>query len=250
MACKQISKVSTPFQTITPPTTPATINGELLKADACLLEMPTFLLLFTHAKLLIRTQGPYTVAAGTYVFTRVPCTQDSTTVASTVDLAISLAAAQDCILITQPQSPANEDMLMSKKPWEAAVATLEELLQSGKLDAEVIGWGIFGLSSGYMARSATSSIVDNVQSYKMRLRKAFDLITSLDSTGQQWIRYRGRMRKVRVLATARSGIHSCTTMLLQCFRQDQWRSIRWWHVIVIAERWASILDLDHDTHLV
>ncbi|KAH9861191.1 hypothetical protein IAQ61_010928 [Plenodomus lingam] len=245
MRCGRGEDASQGSQTITPPAIPSTTNKNVLRAAESLPTIPRFLHLLSHAKSLIGSYGPYTTLPNTMVFVRADVTRDTSSSqdASPAVLALSLAAAQDCKEYAQPQSLASQDLIFLEHLWMSTLAVLEELLETNKLDIETVSWGIVGLCAGYMVKVQDQDF----QSYKTRLSNALRLMPSLDWPGQgsQWDSYRGYMSStgttVRVLATARSEIHACTIMLLQRFANEEWKKIRWYHGIAVAERWIGAL---------
>ncbi|KAI8935514.1 hypothetical protein NX059_008085 [Plenodomus lindquistii] len=241
MAFDQPKDILQIFQTIKPPVTPSSRDEDVYKAACSLPTLPRFLHLLRHAKDLIATYGPYTKSSTTATFIRATVIRDGSSHAAPAILARSLAAAQDCIDSAQPPGLANEDLIFFSHLWTFTLAALGELLEAQKLDVETIGWGVIGLCAGYMNPG------NEFQSYEIRLRTALKLMPSMDkpNRGSEWAGYRSYMRSkgttVRVLATARSEIHACTTMLLQRFAREDWKTIRWYHGIAVAERWVSAL---------
>ncbi|KAF2853217.1 hypothetical protein T440DRAFT_390525 [Plenodomus tracheiphilus IPT5] len=239
MACDRTEEVAQPFHTSRPPATPTTMNEDVLQAASSLSTVPQFLHLLYHAKGLVGAHGPYTLLPQTSTFTR-----DGGDDVSPKKFATSLATAQDCIDSAQPPRLANEDLKFFQQLWSSTLAAFEEMLEAGKLDIETIGWGVIGMCAGYMAKGTSDQ---EFQAYKTRLHNALRLMPSLDGPGRgfRWAGYRGYMNSagttVRVLATARSEIHACTTMLLQRFAKEEWKTIRWYHGIAVAERWVGAL---------
>lgn len=42
---------------------------------------------------------------------------------------------------------------------------------------------------------------------------------------------------------ARRKIHTLSQILVYEFMQDRWKRVRWYHAVVVAERWIQALDL-------
>lgn len=163
-------------------------NLAVLEAASHLPAAPRFLHLLSHTKMLIQSHGPYTTITGTTVFARAATSGERTEVTSVTDLATSLATAQDCIYSAQPWGSANEDLVYLKQVWEAAIAAPEEVLESDKMDLETVGWCIFGLTSGYVARPGKAPDA-RILSYKTRLRNALKMLPSMDAPGRDWNQY-------------------------------------------------------------
>ncbi|KAH7384568.1 hypothetical protein BKA66DRAFT_394671, partial [Pyrenochaeta sp. MPI-SDFR-AT-0127] len=170
-----------------------------------------------------------------------PLPHDSTDDILITSLAKSLAAAQDCVERLHHSKIATGNIVLFKSLWEATVNTLTELIESGDLDPEAFGWGIMGLSSGYIGQDSL------FLSYKTRLQNALQFLPSMDNPARKWSEYRNQMKlaatKIQVLVTIRGEVHFCSIMLLQRFKQEDWRRIRWYHGIAVAERWAGSLGL-------
>ncbi|KAH9864407.1 hypothetical protein J1614_010341 [Plenodomus biglobosus] len=244
MACHEAEDASSTSQTMTPHATPSTTNEDIHEPASSLPAIPQFMYLLSHAKSLISSHGPYVILTDTSIFARAESTcSNNDGDASPAILATSLAAAQDCVDSAQPQGPAKEDIIFFHHLWKTTLAVFEAMLETDNLDIETIGWGVIGLCAGYMVKPPDQVL----QSYKTRLSNALRLMPSLDWPGQgpQWDSYRDYMGStgttVRVLVTARSEIHACTTMLLQRFAKEDWRTIRWYHGIAVAERWSGAL---------
>jgi hypothetical protein len=52
--------------------------------------------------------------------------------------------------------------------------------------------------------------------------------------------------KISQLVRARKEVHFCGTLLVQMFREDEWRNVRWGHLILVAERWIGSMSLPRD----
>jgi len=160
------------------------------------------------------------------------------------DLALYFAAAQDRSNYAQPQDFGLLDLEFFRNPWNFTLQSSEEMLEAGALDSETVSWGVIGLCSGYMDRSMKES-TRNLNLYKARLHNALKLMPSLDRLGYQWHEYLGYISSgrttVNVLGTARSEIHSCNIILLQRFVREGWATVRLYHCIAVAERWAGAI---------
>jgi hypothetical protein len=89
---------------------PGERDDSVTRSEIALPTVSKYLDLLQQSKFLIQSHGRYTTYAGTTVFSRAPMTRDVTTDTSSMDLAISLAAAQDCIGSAQPEGPARDDL--------------------------------------------------------------------------------------------------------------------------------------------
>lgn len=198
-----------------------------------------------NVKSLVSMHGPYTTIRDTAMFTRAPVPRTCKTIASTKDLAISFAAAQDSLDGLQLDGPANNDLVLFGDLWETAIAILDELLEGGELDQESFGWGIYGLASGYMHPPSNNLASQNLfWLHKYRLHTALTLLPSMDSSVRRRNEYVvSEKTRVDGLVKARKEVHLCANLLLQRFRQEDWRRVRWWHVIAVAERWIGRLGL-------
>jgi hypothetical protein len=58
------------------------------------------------------------------------------------------------------------------------------MLSSGELDYESLGWGVYGLSAGYMA-SPSRREASPILSYKKRLHDALRTMPSMNSTARK-----------------------------------------------------------------
>lgn len=204
-----------------------------------------FFHLLRTANSLIGHYGPHTTFSGTTVFTRAPVPRPSTTVPLPEEVALSLAAAQDSINSAQPKGPSNDDLLLFTHLWETTITLLEQLLETEDLDQESFAWGIFGLASGYMHPPASTLAPCNlVSQHKNRLHAALTSLPSMDSSARNRNEYMvSESTKIRVLVKARKEIHLCANLLLLQFREEDWRRVRWWHTIAVAERWIGRLGL-------
>ncbi|RAR01793.1 integral membrane protein [Stemphylium lycopersici] len=222
-------------------TTPSTSNKDALTKTAQLNNAERFLRLLQYSKALVAQNGPYTTAPGTAVLLRASqlrVHRDDEAL-STAEFALSLAAAQGSISSAQPDGPEKDDLLLFNRFWETAVAVLEEILSPGSLPQESFGWGIFGLSSGYMHPPSNELTMQNTfSSYKYRLHAALLKLPSL--TGAKGSEYAVREKtSTAALVKVRREIHTCAHILLHKFRQEEWKRVRWFHVVAVAERWLG-----------
>jgi hypothetical protein len=166
---------------------------------------------------------------------------------STKELAVSLAAAQDCIGSAQLDSPAKDDLMIFKHLWDATTALLEDILTTGNLDHESFGWGVYGLAAGYMVPPCES--LDDFKSQKARLHDALLALPSMGSPERkrEELVVKGE-RRVEVLVKARRQVHICASLLVQQFRREDWRHVRWGHGVKVAERWAEMLGLTAESN--
>ncbi|PSN73452.1 hypothetical protein BS50DRAFT_543081 [Corynespora cassiicola Philippines] len=201
--------------------------------------------LLHHAKMLIASHGPYTTYPGTTVLTRAAHARENIRPASTRTLAKSFAAAQDSASSAQPDGPAKDDLRLFQAVWEATIRALEKLIQDGNLDHESFGWGIYGLSSGYLPylASENSSADDMFHSYRKRLHDALRILPRLNSSSNEseTVSSPGAER-VHNLTTARRHVHIFANLLCQKIGGN-WENLRWWHAIAVVERWIGKLGL-------
>jgi len=203
-----------------------------------------FLHLLRQSKALIKVHGPYTTYAGTTVFSRAPMTRDATKEPSAKDLALSLTAAQDCINSAQVEGPAKEDLILFKELWDITLLTLDTILEAGNLDHETFGWGMFGLSAGYINQASWKDDT-HFLSLKTRLHDALLKMPSIDAPHRKTSAITlGAGGKVEILAKANREIHVCANLLLQQFQREGWKKIRWYHGVAVVERWIGSLGLD------
>ncbi|KAF1845063.1 uncharacterized protein K460DRAFT_102550 [Cucurbitaria berberidis CBS 394.84] len=227
-------------------------NVDIIREAFRMSDTARFFHLLRQASSLIRLHGPYTTFSGTTAFSPAPVPPPRTTTASVKDVAVSLAAAQDSIDTAQPEGPAKEDLVLFKHLWETTITILEKLLDGGELDQESFGWGIYGLASGYMQPPANNVATCNLFSlHKHRLYVALASLPSMDSFARQRNKYVvSEKTNIQSLVKARREVHICGNLLLQQFRQESWRCVRWWHAIAIAERWTELLGrMPADLHL-
>jgi hypothetical protein len=161
-----------------------------------------------------------------------------------MDLAISLAAAQDCIGSAQPEGLARDDLAIFEQLWNTTLLILELVTESSDLDHETFGWGLYGLCAGYIHH--TSWRTDSAfLSLKTRLYNALRKMPSMNSIHRkQHGSTTNTIGQVSVLAKANREIHICANLLLQQFRSEQWRRIRWYHGVAVAQRWIENLSWD------
>lgn len=206
--------------------------------------LPRFIHLLDESKALAKAHGPHTTYAGTSVFARAPIARKSSEQASSKDFATSLAAAQDCIESAQLDGAAKEDLAIFGRLSQSTNDALEKIIDSGDLDYETLGWGVYGLSAGYMV-STSRREASPILAYKKRLHDALQKMPSIDSTVRKSLESVACCGgKINVLAKANREIHICANLLLQQFRREEWRRIRWYHAVAVVKRWADLgLDL-------
>lgn len=205
--------------------------------------LPRFTRLLDQSKALVDVHGPHTTDAGTSVFARAPIVRNNTAQASNQDFANSLAAAQDCIESAQLDGAAKEDLAIFNRLAQTTTEVLECILDSGDLDHETLGWGVYGLSAGCMVSSSRRE-ASPILAYKKRLHDALQKMPSIDSTVRKNLDSVACCGgKINVLAKANREIHICANLLLQQFRREEWRRIRWYHAVAVAKRWADHLEL-------
>jgi len=204
-----------------------------------------FLHLLNQVRALIRRYGTYTTLSDTTVFQRAcaPRLRSSTTEPSVTEVFLSLGAAQDSINSTQPDGTANDDLRFFGNLWETTITVLEEILACGSLPQEAFGWGVFALSTGYMHLPSRNLIDQNIfNNHKYRLHTALKMMPSLN--GERRSEYVVTSRtSTAALVRARRDIYTMGHILLSKFRQDQWKSVRWYHAVAVAEKWIQAFGL-------
>lgn len=196
-----------------------------------------------QTKALVKTHGVYTTYAGTTVFCRAPIAPTPNQKVSTKKLALSLAAAQDCAGTAQIEGPAQEDLCVFKEMWAATKTVLDNILETGNLDHETFGWGIYGLSTGYMPRASWQEN-SKFTSLQTRLHDGLLQMLDMDQRRKRPTTPTSSGGQVEVLAKANRQIHVCANLLLQQFRREEWKKIRWYHGMAVAERWIEHLGLE------
>ncbi|KAF1941295.1 hypothetical protein EJ02DRAFT_348045 [Clathrospora elynae] len=229
-------------------TTPSSLtlpkNSEVLKNAFRMSNIERFLHLQRHAKLLVGTYGQYTTYSKTTVFARAHNPRKEYQEPTITELALSLAAAQDSLNSAQPDGPARDDLLLFQCLWEITIIVLEDILARGSLEQESFGWGIFGLSAGYIDPPANDLTIHNLfTNHKDRLHAALSSLPSLDPGRRRSEYVVSEKTQIGALVRARREIHTCGHILLHTFRQAQWRRVRWWHAIATAERWIGAFGL-------
>ncbi|ORX94211.1 hypothetical protein BCR34DRAFT_608340 [Clohesyomyces aquaticus] len=200
-----------------------------------------FYLLLHACESLILAHGPYR-ASPSNIFSRAPVffTGDCP-VATSRDYACSFSAAQDAIRITQPRSPAAEDLQVFAMLWDTTKELLEIIISRAELDNESLGWGVFGLAAGY------KSPEDTFVTLKSRLHTALlDLPCIYRRPSASRIQTsRSPGGRVHNLANANRQTHICSVMLLQTM-QSNWERVRWYFAACVAEQWVKKLGWDGD----
>ncbi|KAF2260567.1 hypothetical protein CC78DRAFT_24456 [Lojkania enalia] len=176
---------------------------------------------------LIHTHGPFRLHDGT-IFVRAG---DPNTAISTLDIASSFAAAQDAPI--QTLGPASADLQTFTQLWTATKRLLDAILDSHSLPQDSFNWGVLGLASGGMDPD------EGFVALKDRLKSALTALPNLEMT-------MGRDRGATEIGTrldrlvrANREVHACSRLLLAAMRG--WGSLRWFHAVCVAERWAGSL---------
>lgn len=199
-----------------------------------------FYSLLRTATMVIQEHGPYTTLKGTTVFARASRAPMPGSTPSLVDVAQSFAAAQDCFESAQPDGPARDDLDMFTNLWNVTIALLEDIAHRKYLNPEALGWGAFGIASGYMSSAKPEVPRKSVALYKDRLHAALLMLPSIHRRNRGEYDPCGRI-SIDVLVTARKEVHMCTTLLLQRFKEEDWQRVRWWHVVSVTDRWLRSL---------
>jgi hypothetical protein len=136
---------------------------------------------------------------------------------STKDFAASLAAAQGCIYSVQVDGPAREDLAVFERLSETTIEVLELLLHTADLDCITTGWGIYGLSAGYMGHTPREDSPFSL--YKLRLHDALQKMPTMNSTSRKETdSVAGCGSKIDVLAKSNRQIHIRADLIPQQFR--------------------------------
>lgn len=221
------------------------LNKDVIADAITMTNIERFLHFLQHAKSLVGLYGSYSKQPNTTVFARDvrppqhPKPQDP----SLNTLALSFAAAQDCTYSAQPAGSGKEDLDLFTLLWDCAVVVLEEILARGSLPQESFGWGIFGLSAGYMHPPARDLTAQNVfLSNKRRLHDALNVLPSFNrETSSEYVV--GEKKTTALLTRARRDIHTLGHILLHEYKLSSWRRVRWLHTIAVAERWVGAFGL-------
>jgi hypothetical protein len=221
------------------------LNRDVLAQAIRMTNIERFLHLLHHTKSLVGLHGPYTKHPNTTVFSRdvrLP-PRPKPQAPSLKDLALSLAAAQDCAYSAQPSGPAQNDLDFFLLLWDSAVTVLESILARGSLPQESFGWGIFALCAGYMHPPARDLTLQNLfLSRKYHLHAALSKMPALN--GERSCEYVvAEKMTTATLTRARRDVHTLAHILLHGFRVGSWRRVRWLHTIAVAERWIGAFGL-------
>jgi len=226
-----------------PVTLPA--NNDVLLEASHMTNIERFLHLLNQVRALIRRYGTYTILSDTSIFHRAsaPRLHSSTAEPSVTEVFLSLGAAQDSINSAQPDGAANDDLRFFGNLWKTTITVLEEILACGSLPQEAFGWGVFALSTGYMHLPSGSLTDQNIFSnHKYRLHTALKMMPSLNGERRSEYIVTGKTSTAALVKTRRD-IHTMGHILLSKFRQDQWKSVRWYHAVAVAKRWIQAFGL-------
>jgi hypothetical protein len=234
-----------PFTTSSdPPPSQAPCSPTTLDLVSALPPVARFHTLLEHASNLVQSRGAYYISPSGYLSR---AEKPRSGLAAT-RFAASLAAAQDVFKhgTLQPEGPLLSDLFVFRALWETTVQLLERMLDSGSLRYETFGWGIFGLSAGYLSSDSFFS------GMKERLGDALRTLPRISTHAGERLeaehhRLRSRSRHGRLLSLTRANrdIHICATMLLQSIRSD-WNRVRWYHGIKVCEQWMAQINLSDD----
>ncbi|PVH90581.1 hypothetical protein DM02DRAFT_484975, partial [Periconia macrospinosa] len=217
--------------TPTPPSSPA-----IIQQATSLDTISRFHYLHRHASILVQSHGPYSVGPSGHL----TCANKPKNNLSCTRFAHSLAAAQDATNVTPPDGPVLDDFNVFNMLWETTISVMERLLNLGELATEPFGWGIFGLSSGYISPDPLFS------SHKQRLYAALASLQTLHSqpssfTDQDFA-ITTSTGHIFTLSTANHQVHICATMLLQTMQRD-WGRVRWYHEVQVVKWWLAHLGI-------
>lgn len=123
---------------------------------------------------------------------------------------------------------------------------IETILDSNELELESFGWGMYALSSGYSPPTPDPLFETN----RARLKVSLDHLPGLNRKREMGMEAAVKMKtpgaeKIFTLANANRSVHICATMMAQSIRED-WKRVRWWHVISVVERWVGNLGWSQD----
>jgi hypothetical protein len=268
---------------LTDPSTAATPSiAEILTRSTSLAPIPRFWYLLPHAKTLIRLHGPYTTHADTTVLSRAftPRSTKTTKPPSAQLLAVSFTAAQDAYGSAQSDGPVQDDLELFAALWETTVQVVEQILEEGIPDGEAFGWGIYSITLGSMplfpafassTRPGETTNFDDeffsgsehelatlkstgtcrpenaFEALRRRLHAALSSLPSVNvSRGERGEKNRAPVSpadRIGRLVKTRNEVHLCGTLLVQVLRENEWRSVRWWHLVAVVERWLGNLEL-------
>lgn len=82
--------------------------------------------------------------------------------------------------VPQIDGPTQRDLTIFEALSHTTIEILEQILNSGYLDHETLGWGVYGLSAGYIT-NASRREAKLVLSYKKRLHDALCKMPSMDA---------------------------------------------------------------------
>ncbi|RMZ74534.1 integral membrane [Pyrenophora seminiperda CCB06] len=201
--------------------------------------------MLTHMRALVGRYGTYTTLRDTNIFCRAPAPQlhSSTAAPSATKVFRSLGAAQESINSTQLDGATKDDLLFFHHLWEITITVLEEITSCSSLPEEPFGWGIFGLSAGYIHPPSKDLIDQNkFDHHKYRLHAALKGLPSLDEKRKSEYEFT-KKTSTAVLVKARREVHIMGRILLSRFRQDEWKRVRWYHAVAVAERWIEAFGL-------
>ncbi|KAF2801039.1 hypothetical protein K505DRAFT_207556, partial [Melanomma pulvis-pyrius CBS 109.77] len=205
--------------------------------------IPRFRQLLETCTTIIHTHGPYRIE--NHIFKR--AATPPTDAPLTREIAASLACAQDALPYPQPLGPENDDLQVLKSLWDTTLQILASILVDTQIPLPTFGWGVYGLSSGYVPHNADLFSTAVFQSRKARLHAALQKLPSMSAEHVQLNREAPVVQpagQVAVLAKTNREVHINATMLVQIMRGDGgWEEVRWFHAICVVERWADALRL-------
>lgn len=205
----------------------AELLNEQLTLEDGRAQIPKFRETLGETQSLLRVHGPYTIYAGTSVFSRAPIPRDSSKDVSTEEMARSLAAAQDCFGSAQPKGPARDDLAVFEQLWRITVSVLETITRSDDLNHETLGWGMFGMCAGHVGYGSSQE-EETFLSLKKRLHIALRTMPSMDAPIRKHERNLAKLTggSTASLANLNREINITANLLLQQFRREEYRKIR------------------------
>jgi hypothetical protein len=146
---------------------------------------------------------------------------------------MSFAAAQDCTGTAQVEGAAKDDLRIFEDLHDTTTAILDQYLEPGRIQHDTLGWIIIAFCSGYIPHTKWHE--DSLfLSHKTRLKDALLQLPSLrPNRPQSEVVFDGN--RLSVLTKANREVHICANLLLQQFKNEGWRRIRWFHAIAVAE---------------
>ncbi|KAF2110657.1 hypothetical protein BDV96DRAFT_650766 [Lophiotrema nucula] len=157
------------------------------------------------------------------------------------DIATAFAAAQDSLANAKAGTlDPDSDLRTFNRLFTTTHQLLDAIVEARELDQQAWAWGVFGLSAGYMAPTQRAS--DDFATLKHRLHHAIKILPVVE----QCTRREQSLESIKVYKNKRGQIHICATLLLEMLKENNWASVRAYHAMCVADRWARNLGLTND----